>query len=105
MQTSLSLFRPRQVSPEPQSPAVGGATLSHRYEGLRAEALAESERLFAQRGALREAGEWDRAHEQYRARLVRLQRVGEELRPQSLRNRNETLYGADLAGELAELFA
>ena len=48
---------------------------------------------------------WEQKFDEYRAQLRELQRLGEQLRPSSLRDRGEVLSGSALADEIRELFA
>jgi len=105
MQTSLSFARRSPASPPETHPTVAAVSLPREYENCRAETLAASARLFAERDALLASGEWDAAHAAYRRQAERLRDLGDRVRPRSLRDPAEELSGADLAAELIELFA
>ena len=48
---------------------------------------------------------WDAGFARYREQAAQLRRLGDQLRPVSLRDRSELLSGTDLANEVMELLA
>lgn len=76
-----------------------------RYERLVALVMQMSAWLTGPQAALLTDGAWEVAFSRYQATLAQLRRVGDALRPVTLRSRREPLTGDALAEEVRELFA
>jgi hypothetical protein len=77
--------------------------LQRRYDALSARVSRLSQWLSgpdAPTGA-----HWDAGFARYREHATELRRLGDQLRPVSLRDRSELLSGTDLANEVLELLA
>src|SRR5690242_19092528 len=102
-------IRVTRETPEPvEGTAVevlDGGDLQARYDQLLALVLRMGNWLAGPQ-ALRLAPEvWEAQFESYRENLEQVRRLGDELRPVSLRSRGEMLAGVSLIGEVTELFA
>lgn len=87
----------------PPAPAEG--TLQARYDRALAEVIRLGGRLEGPQAVALSPAAWEAEFRRYRRSQERLRRLGEELRPSTLRDRSETLSGAALTAEIAELFS
>ncbi len=76
-----------------------------RYDRLTALVLRMGDWLSGPRGQLLERAEWEAQFGRYREHLEELRRLGDQLRPVTLRERHEPLAGDALVNEVLELFA
>lgn len=79
------------------------ADLQRRYDQLRDRALRMSRWLDSPGAQAFDPVEWDARHRRYSGVLEAMRRLGDRLRPTSLRSRGEQLSGDDLRDELLEL--
>lgn len=84
---------------------VDGKDLKSRYEQLTALVMRMGSWLSGPAAQLLPPDEWEDQFCQYQEHLEKLRRLGDELRPISLRDRYEPLTGDALVGEVMELFA
>lgn len=84
---------------------VDGQDLKTRYEQLTALVMRMGNWLSGPAAQLLPADEWEEQFNQYQQHLEKLRRLGDELRPVTLRDRYEPLTGDALVGEVMELFA
>jgi len=84
---------------------LDGADLQARYDQLLALVLRMGSWLSGPHARLLPAAEWDTLFAAYRENLEQVRRLGDQLRPVSLRNRYEPLAGDALVAEVVELFA
>ncbi|MFN3650504.1 MAG: hypothetical protein ACK47B_13075 [Armatimonadota bacterium] len=76
-----------------------------RYERLVALALRMGSWLNGPHGRALPEEEWERQFLRYQEHLEQVRRLGDELRPVTLRDRREMLAGDALVDEVLELFA
>ncbi len=84
---------------------TSGESLEARYEQLMALVMRMGNWLSGPTAQLLPADEWEGRFRQYQEQLEELRRLGDQLRPVSLRDRYEPLAGEALVGEVMELFA
>lgn len=84
---------------------VDGQDLKTRYEQLTALVMRMGNWLSGPAAQLLPPDEWEERFNQYQQHLEQLRRLGDELRPVTLRDRYEPLTGDALVGEVMELFA
>lgn len=84
---------------------TSGESLEARYEQLVALVMRMGSWLSGPMAHLLPAEEWESRFQQYQEHLEELRRLGDQLRPVSLRDRYEPLAGEALVGEVMELFA
>jgi hypothetical protein len=82
-----------------------GADLHTRYEMLTALVMRMGAWLNGPRAQLLPVDAWEEAFSRYQEQLADLRRLGDELRPTTLRPREEPLSGDALVSEVLELFA
>ena len=98
--------RPESARREPASVEVfDSGDLHARYERLLGLVLRMGGWLSGPQARLLPNTYWEAQFSRYQEHLEDLRRLGDELRPVSLRNRHEPLSGDALVGEVAELFA
>jgi hypothetical protein len=103
--TVIEVHRLEREGAEGRVPVVTERDLECRYEQLLALVLRMGSWLTGPRARLLPADRWDEFFIRYQDQLEQLRRLGDELRPVSLRDRAEPLAGDALVGEVAELFA
>lgn len=84
---------------------IATPTLQEQYEALRSRTERMSGWLSGPLGDALSEAEWNERFARYQQSLAQLRRLGDQLRPITLRDRQETLSGSDLSGEIMELFA
>jgi hypothetical protein len=84
---------------------VDGRDLQSRYDHLVALVMRMGNWLSSPQAQLLGNSEWEEHFGRYQEQLEQLRRLGDELRPQSLRDRYEPLTGDALTAEVLELFA
>jgi hypothetical protein len=84
---------------------VDGGDLRARYERLVSQVLRMGAWLTTPQAQLMPEEQWEELFARYQEQLEGLRRLGDELRPVSLRDRNEPLTGDALTCEVIELFA
>lgn len=82
-----------------------GSDLQARYHQLLALVLRMGNWLTGPQALCLAPEVWEAQFESYRENLEQVRRLGDELRPQSLRSRSEVLTDDALLGEVTELFA
>lgn len=88
-----------------QVEVVTGEDLQARYDHLLALVLRMGNWLTGPEAQLLPPATREEHFTRYQENLDRLRRLGDELRPTTLRSRQEPLAGDALLGEIAELFA
>lgn len=86
-------------------PVVGADDLRARYDRLVTLVLRMGTWLNSPQAALLAPDAWEAHFARYQERLADVRRLGDELRPTSLRSRTERLAGDALVDEVMELFA
>jgi hypothetical protein len=76
-----------------------------RYRALFGQVLRLGDWLTGPQAAALPETEWQERYDQYRALLMEVRSLGNELTPVSLRSWGELLSGSALSSEVAELFA
>jgi hypothetical protein len=84
---------------------VDGEDLQSRYDQLLALVMRMGGWLTGPQAQLLPQEAWEAQFARYQEHLDQLRRLGDELRPTSLRERGEMLTGDALTAEIAELFA
>lgn len=82
-----------------------GDDLQARYNQLLALVMRMSEWLTSPQAQLLSRAAWEEHFQRHQDNLEKLRRLGDELRPVTLRDRTQPLAGDALCGEIAELFA
>lgn len=82
-----------------------GDDLQARYDQLLALVIRVGEWLTSPNAQLLPREVWEEHFRRHQENQEKLRRLGDELRPVSLRSRAELLAGDALTGEIAELFA
>jgi hypothetical protein len=80
-------------------------SLQAEYEATRKRVARMSAWLTGPHGEALPEAEWNDRFARYQEELVHLRRLGELVRPTTLRDRQENLQGEALSSEIAELFA
>jgi len=86
-------------------PVHDGGDRKSQYDRLLALVLRLGNWLSSPQARLQRPEDWDVQFHHYQEQLEQLRRLGDELRPVSLRDRGELLAGDALVGEVLELFA
>src|SRR5438067_2490130 len=84
---------------------LDGGDLRARYDRLVTLVMRVGSWLTGPEARLLSAEEWEAHFLRYQDRLEELRRLGDQLRPRSLREREEVLIGDALMDEVRELFA
>jgi len=84
---------------------IDGRDLQTRYDRLVALVMRAGSWLSSPAAQVLSAADWELQFACYRDQLEQLRRLGDELRPQSLRERNAPLTGDALTLEVMEMFA
>src|SRR5436305_14683257 len=88
-----------------QVEVLDGADLQARYDRLVTLVMRVGSWLTGPEARLLEAREWEAQFLRYQDRLEELRCLGDQLRPRSLRDREERLTGDALVDEVRELLA
>ena len=80
-------------------------SLQAEYDATRKRVARMSAWLTGPQGESLSEGEWNDRFTRYQEELAHLRRLGDLLRPTTLRDRQENLQGDALTSEIAELFA
>jgi hypothetical protein len=109
MMEAGTVIEVRQMDAELAGPVtvevVDGRDLQARYDRLTALVMRSGNWLGSPEAQLLPTAEWERQFARYQEQLEELRRLGDELRPQSLRERNAPLAGDALTREVLEMFA
>jgi hypothetical protein len=109
MMNTGTVIEVRQMDLETTAPVavevVDGRDLQARYDRLVALVMRAGSWLSSPAAQLLSAADWELQFACYRDQLEQLRRLGDELRPQSLRERNAPLAGDALTLEVMEMFA
>jgi hypothetical protein len=97
----MGLEAPQSVNVD----VVDGRDLQGRYDHLVALVMRMGSWLSSPQAQLLGGSEWEEHFLRYQDHLEQLRRLGDELRPQSLRDRGEPLTGDALTAEVLEMFA
>lgn len=84
---------------------LDGRDLRARYDQLVALVMRMGSWLSSPQAQLLSGAEWEAHFARYQEQLEQLRRLGDELRPKTLRPRHEPLTGDALTTEVLELFA
>ena len=84
---------------------VDETDLRARYERLIAQVMRMGSWLATPQAQFLSREQWDELFARYQAELQRVRELGDELRPVTLRSRQEPLAGDALVNEVLELFA
>ena len=104
--TVIELRRPEWEAPKTTAVEVlDGGDRQARYDQLLALVLRMGNWLMGPQAQLLPRPLWEEQFARYQEDLDQLHRLGDELRPMSLRDRQEPLAGDALLGEVAELLA
>ena len=104
--TLIELRRPEWEAPESMRVEVlDGADRRAQYDQLVALVLRMGNWLMGPQARLLPRPVWEAQFHRYQGHLDQVRRLGDELRPVSLRERREPLSGDALVGEVMELFA
>jgi hypothetical protein len=101
---TLIEVRPQAAAPAPVE-VRDGRDLQVRYEDLAQQVMRTSRWLMSPEADLLSEAAWNAHFDRYKADLEQLRRLGDELRPTTLRGRMEPLTGDALVCEITELFA
>jgi hypothetical protein len=93
------------TTPPAEIEIVEGGDLQARYDRLAAQTLREGTWLTGPGARQLPPAVWDLRFARYREQLEQVRRLGDQLRPQTLRERTEPLSGDALTLEVMELFA
>jgi hypothetical protein len=80
-------------------------SLQAEYDATRKRVARMSAWLTGPQGEALPEAEWNDRFTRYQEELAHLRRLGDLLRPTTLRDRQENLSGEELSSEIAELFA
>ena len=80
-------------------------SLQAEYEAARKRVARMSAWLTGPQGEALSEAEWNDRFSRYQEELAHLRRLGDLLKPTTLRDRQENLQGEALSSEIAELFA
>ena len=80
-------------------------SLQAEYEATRKRVARMSTWLTGSHGDALSEAEWNERFNRYQEELAHLRRLGDLLKPTTLRDRQENLQGEALSSEIAELFA
>jgi hypothetical protein len=80
-------------------------SLQSEYDATRKRVARMSAWLTGPQGESLSETEWNDRFNRYQEELVHLRRLGDLLRPTTLRDRQDNLQGEALSSEIAELFA
>ena len=105
MTTAMMMERREGECVDPSTMRLSEETLQGQYEQLSALVGRLGAWLTGPQGEAEAPARWEQLFTEYREQLQELQRLGEQLRPSSLRDRNAVLTGEALADEIRELFA
>lgn len=98
-----------EVRPQAQDPTpvevLDGRDLQARYDRMAQQVMRTSRWLMSPEADLLSEAAWNAHFDRYKADLEQLRRLGDELRPTTLRDRTEPLAGDALIREVTELFA
>ena len=104
--TVIELRRPEwEMLESKRVEVLDGSDRRAQYDQLVALVLRMGSWLMGPQAKLLPRGEWEAQFGRYQGHLDQIRRLGDELRPVSLRARQEPLAGDALVGEVMELFA
>lgn len=106
MSTGLaSAVEDREIERGTRVDAIDESERRLRYGRLLAECRRLGAWLMGPEGQSLSGWDWEARYSRHREMMAELHRLGDELRPVSLRERFEPLSGEELVSEVTELFA